>query len=134
MDTLASLAAMSGSSQQLVNLASAFLGGSVVLVIGTTHVSPNTLKARRIYLILIASWGMLLWSMFSGDLVLRNYLAATVAKTPEKLVEIYSLANGSYQTQLDTMRLAVLFFSAWLVSYMIWWVFFRGSETGGIKQ
>ncbi len=134
MDTLASLAAMSGSSQQLVNLASAFLGGSVVLVIGTTHVSPPTKKARSMYFILIISWGLLLASMFAGDLVLRNYLAATVAKTPEKIIEIFSMANGTYADQLDYLRLAVLFFSIWLVFYMVWWVLYRKFEPGATGQ
>lgn len=134
MDPLTSLAAISASSQQLVNLASAFLGGSVVLLIGTSHVSPPNKKLRSIYFLLVACWGFILASMFSGDSVLRNYLAAMVAKSPEKSIEIYAIANGNYADQLDYLRLAVLFFAIWLLLYMTWWTFFRESKAGATEH
>ncbi|MVW87725.1 hypothetical protein EI969_17550 [Pseudomonas sp. PB101] len=128
MNTLESLAAISASSQQLVNLSSAFLGGSVLLVFGTTHISPPNTKVRSMYFLLIISWAFLLLSMFSGDSVLRHYLAATVAKTDQVLMGIFSLANGSYDDQLNYLRLAVLFFAIWLFFYMVWWIAFRAAE------
>lgn len=134
MDPLTSLAAISASSQQLVNLASAFLGGSVVLLIGISHVSPPNKKLRSIYFLLVACWGFILASMLSGDSVLRNYLAAMVAKSPEKSIEIYAIANGNYADQLDYLRLAVLFFAIWLLLYMTWWTFFRESKTGATEH
>lgn len=128
MTTLESLAAISASSQQLVNLSSAFLGGSVLLVIGTTHISPPNTKIRSMYFLLIISWAFLLFSMFSGDLVLRHYLAATLVKTDQTLMDIFSLVNGSYDDQLNYLRLAVLFFAIWLFFYMVWWVVYRKPE------
>jgi hypothetical protein len=132
MTTLESLAAISASSQQLVNLSSAFLGGSVLLVFGTTHISPPNTKGRSMYFLLIISWVFLLLSMFSGDSVLRHYLAATLAKTDQALMGIFSLANGSYDDQLNYLRLAVFFFGVWLFFYMVWWVFYRepGNRSG----
>lgn len=134
MDTLTSLAAISVSSQQLVNLASAFLGGSIVLVIGTTHVSPTTVPARSMYLALIPCWGSLVGSILAGDAVLRKYLAAMLAKTPEKLIEIFEAANGKYGLQLNCLRLAILFFGIWLLAYIVWWIFFRVADAGVVGK
>jgi hypothetical protein len=130
---LTSFSAVSGSSQQLVNLASAFLGGSVAIFIGTTHVSPVNKTARLMYLILLACWGALAGSILYGDSVLRQYLAATVASDTDKIREIFQAANKTYSTQLNCLRLAMLFFGIWLVVYMLWWVFYRESSVGDTK-
>lgn len=127
---LVSFSAVSGSSQQLVNLASALLGGSVALVIGTSHMSPKSRRARMIYLILLPTWAFLVRSILAGDTVLRKYLAATIANVPERVMEIFEEANGMYATQLNCLRLAILFFAIWLVIYMIWWVFYREPNAG----
>jgi len=134
MDTLTSLAAISVSSQQLVNLASAFLGGSIILVISTTHVSPTTFPARLIYLALIPCWASLAGSILAGDAVLRKYLAAMLAKSPEKIIQIFEAANSKYGLQLNCLRLAILFFGIWLLAYIVWWVFFRTTDSGAIEK
>lgn len=133
MEILASFSAVSGSSQQLVNLASAFLGGSVALLIGTTHVSPANKLVRVIYLILLPCWVFLAVSILYGDKVLRKYLAATVADTDIKVKVIFQEANGIYACQLNYIRLAMLFFGIWLFAYIIWWIFFREPDVGAAK-
>ena len=134
MDILGSFSAVSGSSQQLVNLASAFLGGSIALLVGTSHISPSNKWLRMIYLLLLPCWVFLAVSILYGDLVLRKYLAATVvAGSDEKVKAIFQEANGIYASQLDNLRLAMLFFGIWLFAYIIWWVFFRGPDVGAAK-
>ncbi|MNE73722.1 hypothetical protein D3C80_1697490 [compost metagenome] len=89
---------------------------------------------RLIYLLLLACWGSLAGSIVYGDSVLRQYLAATVTSDAEKIKDIFRLANGTYATQLNCLRLAMLFFGIWLFAYMLWWVFFREKHYGGQKS
>lgn len=112
------------SSQLHITWALALFGGTVATIIGTSHISPNNLKAKLIYLLFIPSWILLSVSIWYGDLVSRNHLAAQFAdKATQK--EILREMNTNYFIQQQTLTYGVGCLAAWLVLYLIWWVFFR---------
>ena len=78
---------------------------------------------------MIPAWALIGFSIYFGDLIYRNYIAALFA--PENsLGVIFGEMNGDYAVQQKTMQFAIIFLSIWLVIYLFWWVFLK-EEAGG---
>jgi hypothetical protein len=120
---------IAASSQLHITWALTLIGGTVVTIVGTSHVSPKTPKTRLIYLFFIPSWFFLTISIWFGDLVSRNHLAALlVEKSAQR--EILQEINTNYYYQQQTILFGTICLSVWLVLYLIWWIFIRQDTKG----
>lgn len=121
---LAGLKEVAATSAQLTSLALAMLGGSIAVVIGSSHFSPRNRWARGFYFILAFAWLFLLISIRAGKELARSYLATLFTKgDAQKLA--FDQINTHYDTQLNYLLWGVIACSIWLVAYLIWWVIFR---------
>lgn len=121
---LAGLKEIAGASSQLTTWALAMLGGSVAVVIGSSHYSPAGRRWRSFYFLLAPAWISLLVSVRAGNELSRSYLAALFTKGAAQ-DEAFNQINADFQVQLDYLFYGVIAFALWLTAYLLWWVLFR---------
>ncbi len=88
---LAGLKEIAGASSQLTTWALAMLGGSVAVVIGSSHYSPANRRWRSFYFFLVPAWISLLVSVRAGNELSRSYLAALFTKGLPKMKRLIRL-------------------------------------------
>jgi len=111
-------------SQSLSQWSVLIIGGVTALLLGNSHISPTKKVARSIYLLFLPSWGFLLWSIFMGVKVQRNFLALKLLSNAD-VSAIKVELNHHMSRQLTLMETGLCFIGAWLLCYLIWWVFCR---------
>lgn len=114
----------SGSLRQL---SIAVLGGTVLLVIGSSLRRPQGLRARIGFLWLVPAWLLLGSSIHKSFVVNQHYLAIVVSAKSDVLKALGNI-NAAVSTQIDHAMMALALVGIWLVSYLIWWVFHRQPE------
>lgn len=124
---LAGLNEIADASSQLTTWALTMLGGSVAVVIGSSHYSPASRRFRSFYFLLAPAWVFMLLSVHSGNDLSRSYLAALFTKGAAQ-DEAFNQINADFQAQLDYLFYGVIVFALWLAAYLIWWVLFRGVD------
>lgn len=126
---LDALKIVSDSAQTHSGWAIALIGGSLAAIVGTSHYSPHGRLGRCIYLIFIPAWLYLGLSVYYGDRVFRNYIAAALApQDANHLLETGSAMNQDYIEQQESLFLGVLSCIAWLLAYLAWWITCREVE------
>ncbi|MFL8990414.1 hypothetical protein Q8X48_23510 [Pseudomonas sp. QLc11A] len=126
---LAGLKEIAGASSQLTTWALAMLGGSVAVVIGSSHYSPANRRWRSFYFFLVPAWISLLVSVRAGNELSRSYLAALFTKGAAQ-DEAFNQINAYFQAQLDYLFYGVIALALWLTAYLLWWVIFRNVDCG----
>lgn len=121
MDTLSILKQISDSSTQLSTYALAVFGGAVAAVLGTSYRRPHQLRWRLPFLLFVPGWIYLGMSLYSGNVISRRYLAATMVKQTD-LRDIASQVNNDYADQHKWLLMSLVFFGAWLITYLLYWV------------
>jgi hypothetical protein len=125
--TLDALKAVVEGSQGQSAWAIAVLGGSIALVVGTSHSSPHSTQGRLFYLLFIPGWMALLSSLYYSDLISRNYLAAQfVGKSG--LEEISRRMHDNYVNQNFWFKMSIYCISLWMSLYLVWWIFARSGR------
>jgi hypothetical protein len=114
------------STQVHITWALSIIGGSIATILGTSYLSPQIKRFRMVYLLFIPGWALLSISIYYGDLVSRRYIAAGFV-APEQLSDIVRAMNADYEMQQWTLFAAIVVFIIWLISYLVWWIFFRPS-------
>lgn len=128
MDTLAVLKQILDSSAQLSASGLAVFGGTVATILGTSYRRPQTLQWRTPFLLFVPGWFCLGWSLYLGNVIAGRYLAATMVKSSE-LIAIATRVNDDYGSQRDWLFWSLLFFGAWLVVYLYYWVFIEAQAS-----
>jgi hypothetical protein len=113
-------------SQHLEETSLKVLAGSVILLLGSDYVKPIKSQAKLIYLLFIPAWISLAISFVYSNALSR--INASLIRF-NKLQDIKSLIydeggfSEMYKYQSFYFFLGIIFLSAWLISYLIWWVF-----------
>lgn len=126
---LAGLKEIADASSQITTWALAMLGGSVAVVIGSSHYSPADRRWRSFYFLLALAWFFLVLSVWAGNKLSSSYLAALFTKGAAQ-DEAFNQINTGFQAQLDYLFYGVIAFSLWLTAYLLWWVLFRDIGRG----
>lgn len=126
---LEALEIIAESAQTHLGWAITMIGGSLLAIIGTSHHSPKTSKARCIYFMFIPSWLCLGLSVYLGDRAFRNYIAAVIGqKNKELLKTVSGEINKDYYLQQILLLAGILFAVLWLSLYLFWWIVYRKDE------
>lgn len=120
--TAASLELVAASSEVMVTWALAIAAGSVAAIVSTSYVRPQSRKARSIYLLFLPGWILLGVSIYFGNSITRNILAAQFVNE-SRIPEIAAEVNSSFIMQQSALGWALTVFSAWLLLYLAWWIF-----------
>jgi hypothetical protein len=111
-------------TQTLSQWAFLIIGGSVLMLVGTSYYRPAGWATRWVYLLFVPGWGFLGYSIYQGTLaqqaVLGHYLNLGV--TANGFVSVLGLNIGA---QIKAMQHGLAVLGFWLLVYLCWWVFGR---------
>lgn len=118
--------AITDNAAQHITWTLMLMGGSILMVVGTSHVSPTNSKQRSFYYLLIPAWILLAASMFFGDSVHRRVIAARVGDQAT-ISEIMPKINSDFICQMNLLIAGAAVLTLWLTCYLIWWIHYRNN-------
>ena len=125
--TLRNLESVLAFSNSMRDLCIAALGGTVVLVLGSSLRRPQGLRARAGFLWLLPGWVALSSALQKWAEVHQHHLALVLSPKADPLT-ILERVNNAIQVQITHTSIAMAFIGAWLMLYLVWWVFHRQPE------
>ena len=115
------LDAISKSADALGGWALAIFGGSILTVLSTSYSRPDSLCVRLSYFLFLPAWGLLGFSMYHGHAITRRVIVGKMDAT--KIDTLAEKINQHYIDQQDYLTYALYVLVAWLVIYLLWWIF-----------
>ena len=112
-------------SNKLSGWGLAILGGSILLLVSTSYIRPQSRRTRLLYLLFIPGWAFLAVSMYDGSVISRKLIAAVYTKNDTVLRDIGFQINQLFSTQLALFSWGVAVFIIWLIAFLIWWIFWN---------
>jgi hypothetical protein len=109
-------------AQTLAQWSFALVGGSLLVLIGTSHRFPSSRAKRAPYLLFLAGWFCLAMSIYFATRAQRVYVAylllpvTTIEGATQKL-------NADIGNQIQWLLYGLGVFGLWLIYYLFWWVF-----------
>lgn len=123
------LKSIAENSSTLIGWGLALVGASVIAIASTSYFRPVRRKIRSIYLLFIPGWFFIALSVYNGDKISRRYTATAFAQKRDSLLQIGNYINTEFDSQLTYLHIGLIFFSIWLLLFILWWVFGRASAT-----
>lgn len=111
-------------SNTLTSWAFVMIGGSILVILGTSYYRPSALWVRCSYFAFVPAWFFLSWSLYAGTRVQGVYVAALFSAHP-KLDELRARVNSDAAAQIQRMEIGLACFGIWLTLYLLWWIFNR---------
>jgi hypothetical protein len=123
-----SLEAAASFSQSLAQWEFVLIGGSLLVLVGTSHRHPANRLMRIAYLLFLPAWLCLCRSIYLGTQVQGAYLAYLLV--PVTTIEgATRTLNEDIGNQIFWMSYGLTIFFIWLVLYLFWWILSkRGTE------
>jgi len=112
-------------SKTLTTWGLTLIGASIAAIVSTGYFRPVRTKIRTIYLLFIPGWLFIALSIYVGDKISRRSAAAAFNQTYEALKKTGNLINADFDCQLTFFHTGLIFFSMWLLAFILWWVFGR---------
>jgi hypothetical protein len=112
------LEAAIGFAQALMQWAFVILGGTLVMLVGTSYHRPEYRSVRLCYLLLLPAWVLLAMSIRNGLLVQQGYLAYLFNHNSGIAT---SMADDASK-QIDLMRWGLIVLASWIFVYLQWWI------------
>jgi hypothetical protein len=122
-DLATGLKAVVESSSTMVTWALAVGAGSVAAIVSTSYLRPQQLWARLIYLLFPVGWLFFAISIYHGNSIAREGVAAQLIHSDDNLRTIGSLMNTEYIHQQTDLTIGFAVFALWLLLYLGWWIF-----------
>ena len=122
-DMRAGLQAVVASSATMVTWALAVGAGSVAAIVGTSYLRPKQRWARLIYLLFPVGWTLMGWSIYYGNAIARDGVAAQLVAQDQALQGIGADMNSTYISQQCALTVGLAVFGVWLLLYLAWWIF-----------
>ncbi len=114
-------------AQSLSQWALLTVGGSLVVIVGTSYYRPKSHKMRLAYFLFLPAWVLLGIAIYEGTLIQRRYVAFLAANrrgpNPGLINEIAQGITSDSGYQILFLQLGLLSLFIWLVIYLRWWIF-----------
>jgi hypothetical protein len=124
-----SLEAAVSFAQSLAQWEFIIVGGSLLLIVGSSHGRPASKKIRASYLLFLPAWFSLGYSIYSGTRAQQVYLAYLLV--PATTIEgATSRIGEDIQAQRVSMLVGLVFLFLWLLIYLAWWIFTDDTSKG----
>lgn len=112
------------ASQFYISLATAVAGGSALVIVGTSHLSPVHWRGRSIYFLFLPAWIFIGLSFYYGERITRRLVAFHLVDK-DVLSGIVKKMGDDYDYQRFYFFGAMTCLSVWLILYTAWWVMYR---------
>jgi hypothetical protein len=109
-------------------------GASVAALVSTSFDRPKTTGWRCFYFLFALGWVGLALSLYFGFHISQGYIAAVITKKTETLSTIEGNLNGDFSGQLLSLQCGFGCLAAWLVWFLIWFVFVAPQSTGSVAD
>lgn len=109
-------------SSQLTTWALSVFAGTIAAIISTSYIRPKEITLRISSLLFIPGWACLSISIYHGEQLARKYLASIMVEQ-DAAINIISEINDVFSDQRMYFYFALIFFGAWLVVFLLQWVF-----------
>jgi len=116
-----SLEAAVAFAQSLAQWEFIMIGGSLPLLVGTSHYRPEKLWVRLFYLLFLPAWLCLGVSIYGGIRAQEAYLAYLLLPTTTIDGATRAL-NEHIGKQISWLWVGLGCFGVWLLVYLFWWV------------
>jgi hypothetical protein len=113
---------ISDNSQSLITWSLSIIGGSIVAIVGSSYLRPDSIYWRLPYFLFIPGWIHLALSIHKGHEISRRYIASIFTNKPQALIDIGQAINTCYDRQLAYFERALIFFATWLAFLLLWWI------------
>lgn len=117
------LKTMADGSSTLVGWGLTIIGASIAIIVSTSYFRPTNQRTRMIYLLFIPGWVSISLSIYYGNRISRDYIAAALVPRNDVVRDIGNSINDEFGLQLLFLQLGLLCFSIWLLLFLLWWVF-----------
>lgn len=97
------------------------IGVSLLTILSTSYVRPVHRWAKLMYLLFIPGWVYLAMVIHAGDKIVRRGIMA--ALYPDRIPSIERKINDEFMSQLQNFNNGLIFFGAWLLCYLFYWIF-----------
>ncbi len=118
-------------AQSLTQWAFLIMGGSVVILVGTSYYRPIDQLVRLSYLSFIPGWICLGLSIYNGTKVQRAYLGYLFLPNLD-LARLRLMINRDAYRQIQYMEWGTGIFGIWLLVYLIWWIFGKNTQSSKV--
>nr|VFK59874.1 MAG: hypothetical protein BECKTC1821F_GA0114240_103816 [Candidatus Kentron sp. TC] len=109
-------------SSRLTTWALSVFAGTIAAIISTSYIRPSAIQLRISNLLFIPGWVCLSFSIHNGEQLVRKYLASIMVKS-DAVINITSKINNVFSDQRLYFYVALMFFGAWLLVFLLQWVF-----------
>lgn len=118
---ISGIKAIVDSANSIITWSLSLLGGSLLAVLSTSYIRPVKGRAKFFYLLLVPGWVLIMLSVKNGNDTIQSGIMG--ALNPNLFMQVVQAMNQTYSDQLKYFYWALLFFGAWLLCYLIWWLF-----------
>jgi hypothetical protein len=118
-------------SQTLSQWALLILGGSAAVILRDSHVRPDNRLVSYCYFLFIPGWICEALTMFYGSRAQGAYIGFLASPRPDP-IHFLVMTNTFANRQVCLFRLGLVFFGAWLVAYLVWWVVREKESPSGV--
>jgi hypothetical protein len=126
-----SLEAAVSFAQSLAQWEFVVIGGSLLILVGTSHRSPESRLMRVPYLVFLPAWLCLGWSIYLGTQAQEAYLAYLLLPVTT-LNGATKTLNEDIGNEISWMLRGLLLLLIWLIFYLFWWILTKRSA--GVKE
>ena len=105
------------------------LGGSLAVLLGTSHDAPRSRWLRMFYFLFAPAWLFLGLSIHQGTRAQEAYLAYLFYPVIT-INEASRQISGDIRSQIFWLYWGLRLLCAWLFLYLIWWVIWKKQDDG----
>jgi hypothetical protein len=116
-------------SKKLIDWALLILGGSIALLLGTSHAAPTNFWLRLTYALFPLGWIFLALSMNSGVRAQRAYLSLLFRTDPsapnqskDEIERARKVLGEDTLQQIRHLKVGLVVFALWLTIYLLAWL------------
>jgi len=137
MDELEAVKASAAYAQDVTQLALVVIGGTVAVLLGSSHLRPPSRVIRWSYFLFVPGWAFLGMAIYFGIQVKQGYLAYLWQAGPKGLSADMARAIGQSMNtdatrQITYLQVGLATLAVWMLVYLCWWILRAdNSERGG---
>ena len=120
---LEAIKAYESGSSKLTTWSLSIIGGSILIITGSSYFRPLSLEYRYFYFLFIVGWILIGISIYHAFSITRTSMVKNLyASNATFLATMLQKCNTAFKWQLRFFQWSLLTFGVWLVLYLIWWI------------
>lgn len=120
---VAGLKALAEASEKLSDWTLLILGGTFLVLLGTSYRRPTSRFVRLFYVLFPVAWLLLGVSFYEGFVLRRYHVALQLREQKAAAVnEALHGMNDAFAIQIDTFLWGLVPLAIWLLIYTVWWI------------